>query len=228
MIESIIKKCENSKSLEDLIKNYIEYSNSKYIIEYDGISNVLDSLRNRILLELNNMPLVDVIDLYGDLYIKALQRSEVLKSFNSLIKIREENIKDEKFIEGEAKRRGISREKFVNEYYVETVKSSDKQLDGLNKSLSFIDKLRIDIALLIDNKIDNMGDSEKDNLLAELDKKVEVNEKEIEKLKRSKILSKYIDISSEEIYMNFIKLKIKTYGIYDIYRVMLRNKKNKK
>lgn len=248
MIESLIIKCNKDESklnelalelnalpLKELIEIYLGYTNSVYFMRYENISKSLNLIKEKIMNKLNSISIIELIDLYADIYIKTLELTERVEKNKMFINIRESNIKDENFVTGEALRRKVSKEKFLSEY-VSAVKNPQKDLECMNESLMFIDELQSSISNYIEVYLNNLS-SDKEIIIQELDKRIDSNEKEIQTRNeilhdqnKLNIISKSIGSSIFQtcIMLNPKELETRNDDVYKSFRSIIKDNKNKK
>lgn len=248
MIESLIRKYNENQELlpeiiaiidktdvDDLIEMYLGYSSSIYFIKYPYIAKILNIMGNQIIKKLDSISLLKVIELYSDIYLKTLETTERLERHRNFVKAR---LYDEEKME---KFNGLISEesKNIQERYISSVKNPQKDLQCIEESFNFIDKLNTEMFNYLDNRLHTLLSNERDEVLAYLNYKIEENTREINKREeilqddeKISIISKYggTGISKFQIRLNLdpTELKIKNEDIYKSLRAIVLDNTNKK
>jgi len=160
----------NSKELIDL---YINYSRVSFMmINPTPIEALLEIIYNVLESSLNRLSISDLIDLITIVSNQILRVNSNINSNTNIINARTSNLKNDFFITNESRNKKISKEKFISNYENE-IQAYISNLEFCHASFYFLNRISTLLDSKIVEKIDNLTDIEKDNLLIVLNSKIE-------------------------------------------------------
>ena len=221
MIESLIRnysKDENvlpqivvsleKMNIDELISFYLGYSSSAYFIRYPNISKILNLMCNKIIEKLDTISTLKVIELFTDIYLETLGATERLEMHRNILK--------------------------SDSYRIYT-KNPGRELECVEESFKFIDKLNSKMFNYLDYKLKLLDGTERDEVIMYLNQKISENDDEIARRdeilhdeNKISIISKYggTDISKFKVRQNLdpTELKIKNEDVYkSLQAIVLEN-----
>lgn len=240
MVDGLINNNDNSNigfvstldsySINELVNLYITYSRVKYFIEHDNMDEILDYISSYIVNNLSKLSYLETMDLYSKIMIEVLDLEKMMESNKNIVQIRTNNLKDEFFLEMEAKTYNMNKDIFVEKYKRDL--SYFKRFDGIYERIhDLLDKFQKDIFRYLNTTISNLSIDERDKLLKEINSIVDQNSLEIIKRieikhdkKKMAIHSKFSDSSPEELYdkLDTFKLEHQNY-VYLNYQAILND-----
>ena len=248
MIENLIRKYDNLSSndlvtyidglnLDGLVKFYLKCSNHLYFKRYNSMNNILELISNKIKEKLNTVSILELIDIYTNIFIDTLNVEDSIESNNNVINVRKTNLEDNFFVQYESSKKNLSREEFIDSY-VKTIDYYEQNSLYLKTVFSFIDNLQKEISDYIDSVLEKISDDDKHALLIKINEIIDENALEIierNEIKKSRktidIHSKMREISTFEIFnmLDTTNLKHKNY-VYNNFKAYLEkyNYSNKK
>lgn len=206
MIEKIIDDYNNDVSLEletkvdelslrDIIKLYLRYSNPAYLTHKKNISKSLNLFYKKIISLLNSCSLSDLMDFYNDIFLDKLYFEDSIEGLKNIINVRNDNLKDDFFIEFESSKTILSKEDFIKKY-IDDINNVQKNLNIHNETLKYIDSLQKNMFNCINEKMNNLESNEAKELLLQINKKIEEDSEEIIKRNNLRKNKKAVDIQN--------------------------------
>ena len=228
MVENLIKNYNNSENnefnnyieglnLSGLVNFYLKCSNHLYFKKYNNIGDILELIFDNIKKKLNSVSILELMDIYTNIFTETLNIEESIESNNNIINVRNANLKDDFFIEYESKRSNLDRNEFI-ERYTRSLDYYENNAIYLKNVFSFIDKLQQEMVNYLDGVISKLSNEEKHILLIKINEIIEKNSLEIIERNEIRKNRKTVDIHS--------KMKeIPTFEIFNMLdTTMLKNK----
>lgn len=171
--ENELKERLNNLTSKELIDLYINYSRVSFMmINPKPIEALLEIIYNVLESSLNRLSIPELIDLITVVSNQILRVNSNINSNTNIINARTSNLKNDFFITNEARNKNISKEKFISNYENE-IQGYISNLEFCHASFYFLNKISSLLDSKIVEKIDNLNDLEKDNLLVILNYKIE-------------------------------------------------------
>ena len=240
MVENLIKNYNNSDNnefnsyieglnLKGLVNFYLKCSNHLYFKKYNNINEILEVVFNNIKQKYNSVSILELIDIYTNIFTETLNVEESIESNNNIIDVRKMNLEDNFFIEYETKKNNLERSDFIDKY-TRSLDYYEENALYLKTVFSFIDKLQQEIVDYLDDVISKLSNEEKHVLLIKINEIIEKNYQEIIERNEIRKNRKTIDIHSKmkeiptfEIFnmLDTSMLKNKNY-VYSSFQSMLK------
>ena len=243
MIDSLLNESKNNNqksaldnySIKELIDLYITYARPKYFIEHNNMRDILEYISLYVINNLLKNSFVDNLDLYTKLMMEIHNLEDMIESTNNIIRIRDYNLQDDFFLEMQSKTFKLDKEIYIEKYQEELY--NFKNYNALYKQiLTLLDNFQKNMLLSLNNYIDTLPNEEKNNLLIDINKKIEENSLEInnrielrQDRKKLELQSRFKDISVSELFdsLDTTYLKEQNYVFNQFQGVLKDNKKNK-
>ena len=221
----------NNLNLNDLINLYLKCATPLYIQNYENISKILNLVFDNIMNKLDTVSLIDIINLYSNIFVETMSLEDSIQSNQNIINVREFNLTDDFFLEYESKKKDQTKEEYIKDYF-KSLENYRKSLAHFNKCFQYLDKLQKSVLSYIDSALKTISNEENEVLLREINKKIEETSDEILRRYQLSRNKKAIDIESRmketpsfEIFnmLDTIALSRKDY-VYSNYQAALMEK----
>ncbi|MBQ8892478.1 MAG: hypothetical protein IJ068_06430 [Bacilli bacterium] len=247
MIENLIKGYNGEENnvlntyiegldLNGLVNFYLKCSNHLLFQKYsNSMNDILTSIYNKIMKKLPETSLLEVMDVYFNIFTESLYVEDSIEANQNIINVRNYNLNDDFFIEYESKRRKMSKDEFI-ENYSKSMEYYEEDKLYLKSVFDYLDKLQLNVLEYLNKMLHNLTDTERHLYLIKINEIIEDNSLEIIKrneIRKNKriidIQSKMRDISTIEVFnmLDTTSLKNKIY-IYSSFQAVLKDKENKK
>ncbi len=220
-------------SLKELFDAYIKYSRVNYL-KNSYLNSLLNLIYEDIQLKINDNNPIEIIDMHADLFSSMLSLEDNIQSYKNIIRVRTYNLADPFFISNKIEKTNQEQAVFIQEYKDE-IETFNQTLKISQSSFNYLDKLHNLLMECLDNKIVSLSTEERNNLIRDINKRIELyfsrinyqknllnNKTALELEIRLKGLNSY-DIAEN---FNFAKLKNKL-EVYEDYQNRLLEQKNK-
>ena len=158
--------------LKELIKIYLFYSKPNKLKD-NYMNNLLILIYEAIENRLKNFKTIDLIDNYAELFDSILTLSDSIQSYQNIINVRTYNLNDDYYVESQAMKSRKSVEEFKQDYQRE-IDSFQDILNSSNSSYNYLNKLEESINNYLNNLICNLNKEENNELIMELNKRIEI------------------------------------------------------
>lgn len=247
MIENLLNECNslNEKqksildnySLKDLFDLYITYAKPKYFKNHKNMKDILNYISSYIINNFSKNDFLENMNLYSKILVELINIEDIIKATNNIINIRTQNLKDDFFLEFEAKTYNLKKAEYIKKYEKEL---NDFKIDFIyyKEIANLLDNLQKELFNYINNYIEQLDDEDKKIFLQKINAQIEDNYIEIvrrmelkQDKKRLNIESRFKDISVSELLnsLNTTYLDQQNYVYINFQNVIkeLLNKKNK-
>lgn len=202
------KSTLDNYSLKELMELYTTYARPKYFKEHSNMEEILNYISSYIMEHLSNNYFLNIMDLYTKLMVELIDLEQVNESNDSIIRIRNDKLENEFFLEMSAKSFGKDKDSYIRDY--------KKELDHFKedsvlykKILELLDSFQKNILTYLNLYTEQLTITERDSILKEIKKVIEQNSLEIIKRiklrqdkKRIELESKFKELPISQIYDN--------------------------
>ena len=228
----LLEEIENQLSilnLKELVDLYLKYSAINYL-KNNYMNSLLNLIIQNIMAKLPYTQSIEIMDIYANLYDCMLSLEENIQSFSNLIKARTYNLNDEFFLQNKSSKN--TNPNFIENYKKE-LESFQETHDLSISSFNYLDKVQIIIIDILESKINNLTSDEMENLIREVNKRIELYSSQIEYKKKllnnKRALELEIRLRGLNSYdiaetLNYVKLENKL-EVYVNYQNKLLEKK---
>ena len=243
MIENLIRDYSSNQNnnlnnyiegldLNGLVNFYLKCSNHLFFQKYNtAMDDILILIYNQIMNKLKETSLLDIIEVYFNIFNESLYIEDSIEANQNIINVRRYNLNDDFFLEYESKRHNISRLEFI-ENYQKGLEYYEEDSLYLKSVFGYLDKLQNAILEYLDTIISKLSEEERHIYLIKINEIIEDNSLEIirrneirKNRKAVDIESKMREISTFEIFsmLDTTTLKNKNY-IYGNFQAALKKK----
>lgn len=171
--DTLLEEIENQLSvlnLKELVDLYLKYSAVNYL-KNNYMNSLLNLIIQNIKVKLPHTQSIEIMDIYASLFDSMLSLEDNIQSYKNIIKVRSYNLTDEFFLRNKSS-------KNINPSFLENYK---KELEGFQEfhdlsisSFNYLDKVQVIIMDTLESKINELTSLEKENLIRDVNKRIEL------------------------------------------------------